>query len=308
VNYNKPPIPFNKISERDLSPSLRIVLIVSPDRSDVYFANQLLKNLNVVGVFVEQQKNRQIGHYIRRLLKYILAPWEIPNKVRNDHRHRQYRKKSSKIDRNYFGEQAWKINSPEKCKVVYTKGKNAINNIEYVNEVRNLKPDLISICGSSILRNEILSVAPKGVLNLHSGLSQVYRGTWTTLWAIYNREPEYVGATVHYVSAGIDDGDIIYQGRPEIQEGDNPETLYAKVVKLGVQMMLRAISDIQNGTVKSYRLEQKGKLYLKKMMSISVRDEAWKNAESNVITNYLNDKNSRDKAVQSIMMGVFCLK
>ncbi|MCZ6593928.1 MAG: formyl transferase [Bacteroidetes bacterium] len=112
--------------------------------------------------------------------------------------------------------------------MVYTEGKNAINNIEYVKEIRNLKPDLITVCGCSILRDGILSIPPQGVINLHSGLSQVYRGTWTTLWAIYNKEPEYVGATVHYVSAGIDDGDIFYQGRPEIQEGDNPETLYTK--------------------------------------------------------------------------------
>ena len=287
---------------------MRVILIVSPDRSDVYFGNQLLKNLNVVGVFVEQQQeNRQIGHYIRKLLKYMFAPWEIPNKVRNDRLYTQYRKKSHEIHRKYFGDEVSKINSPEKCKIVYTKGKNAINNIEYVKEIRNLDPDLIAVCGSSILRDGILSVAPKGVLNLHSGLSQVYRGTWTTLWAIYNKEPEYVGATVHYVSAGIDDGDIIYQGRPEIQQGDNPETLYAKVVKLGIQMMLRAISDIQNGTVKSYRLEQKGKLYLNKMMNISVIDAAWKNVEANVITDYLNHKDSRAIAVQAIMKGAFCL-
>jgi len=76
---------------------MRIVLIVSPDRSDIYFANQLLKNLNVVGVFVEQQQeNRQIGHYIRKLLKYMFAPWEIPNKVRHDRLHARYRKKVMK--------------------------------------------------------------------------------------------------------------------------------------------------------------------------------------------------------------------
>jgi len=36
------------------------------------------------------------------------------------------------------------------------------------------------------------------------------------------------------VAPGIDDGDIVYQGRPQIAAGDTPNMLYVKVVKLGV--------------------------------------------------------------------------
>lgn len=34
---------------------MRVLVVVSPDKSDVFFANQLMKFLNVVGVVVENQ-------------------------------------------------------------------------------------------------------------------------------------------------------------------------------------------------------------------------------------------------------------
>ena len=122
---------------------------------------------------------------------------------------------------------------------------------------------------------------------MHGGLAQRYRGVWTTLWAIYNEEPEYVGATVHYVSKGIDDGNIIYQGRPEIAEDDNHETLYVKVVKLGIDLMIKAIYDIQNNRVKSYPLKAKGTLYLRNMITPEILKEVWEKIDKGFIREYV---------------------
>ena len=106
------------------------------------------------------------------------------------------------------------------------------------------------------------------------------------MWAIYNEEPQYVGATVHYVSKGIDDGDIIYQGRPDISPDDNHESLYVKVVKLGAGLMIKAITDIERGTVESRKLKEKGKLYLSSKVTPEIIREVWRKVDAGVIRKY----------------------
>jgi methionyl-tRNA formyltransferase len=166
------------------------------------------------------------------------------------------------------------------------KGEGVINSPDYVEWIKALQPDVIAVCGTSMLGEPILGITPI-ILNLHSGLSQKYRGTWTTLWTIYNEEPEYVGYTVHFVTAGVDDGDVIYQGRPIICEDDNHETLYVKVVKHGTVAMLKAMDDIQSNSIRRYSLLQKGHLYQNSMLSTAVIKKTWHKVQAGLIRDYV---------------------
>jgi len=274
---------------------LKVVVLVSPDISDIYFANQLMKKLNVVGVIVENQNEYSNATLFTKGLKYLKNPKLISGKIKEEVYGKRFRELAFRINYKGFGEEGLRLNPSPGVKVIYTEGVRAINNPIYVEKIKSLKPDVIAVCGTSILKKEIIAIPPKGVLNLHGGLAQWYRGVWTTLWAVYNGEPEYVGATVHYVSDGIDDGNIIYQGRPEISEDDNQETLYVKVVKLGIELMVKAISEIGNGTVRSYPLKQKGRLYLSRHVTPEVVRETWKRVEAGAIRDYLRGQTARKK-------------
>ncbi len=289
--------------------AMRVVVLVGPDLSDIYFANQLIKRLNVVGIVVEQQHEKGKAAVLKRCLKvfkYTLKPWKLfkrytESKIRNN-----YYSMARKVGTEYFGDEGERLKKiTPGCRVVYTKGKNAINEPVSLEEIRKIRPDIMAVCGSSILRNGILAIPERGVLNLHGGLSQRYRGLWPTLWAVVNGEPEYIGATVHYVTPGIDDGDIVYQGRPMISPDDNPETLYAKVVQLGVEMMVKAIQDIQSGEVVRCPLEEKGRLYLGTMVTSEVLITAMERVGSGVIPEYLAEKASRDAKVTALMRCIF---
>lgn len=251
---------------------IRIVVIVSKDKSDLYFANQLMKRLNVVGVMVENQRHKpdSTPKYIKAI-KLLGMPHILAAKLYNNvieklrSKYAMYNKPENVAD---FGVQGLELFPVEDCSVLYTAGVNDINARENIEWLKKMKPDVIAVCGASIFKEEILSVPKKGVLNLHGGLSQKYRGLFTTDWAVYNEEPEYVGGTVHFVSPGIDDGDVVFQGRPDMTQNDNPNSLYVKVVKLGVDMMEQAIKDIQNDELKSARLVKKGDLYLGSMFGL----------------------------------------
>jgi len=281
-------------------------VLVSPDTSDIYFANQLIKNLNVVGVIVEKQREKV--NVFTKLLKiplFLFKPWLLVRKISKYLIMKPYSEMCANVDFEHFGEEGKELFLSKNCKAIYTEGKNALNEEVYVEEIKKLKPDLIAVCGASILKKPIISIPNKGTLNLHGGLPQKYRGIYTTLWAVYNQEPEYIGPTVHYVNEKIDDGNIIYQGRPNISIEDNPETLYVKVVKLGVKMMIRAISDIENNKVKDYPLEENGSLYLLKMVTPEIIKKAMKNIDGGVIAKYIKEKSSRDKKVIPLMRGVY---
>lgn len=274
---------------------LRVVVLVSSDMSDIYFANQLMKKLNVAGIIVENQNEYSNVTLFAKGLKYLKNPKLISEKIKEEVYGKRFRELAYRVNYKGFGEEGLELNPSTGAKVIYTEGVRAINSSIYVEKIKSLKPDIIAVCGTSILKKEILAIPSKGVINLHGGLSQWYRGVWATLWAVYNGEPEYVGATVHYVSDGIDDGNIIYQGRPEISADDNQESLYVKVVKLGIDLMIKSINEIGSGVVRSYPLRHKGRLYLSKQVTHEVVRDTWKRVEAGVIRDYIRGQKARKR-------------
>ncbi|MEX2475933.1 formyl transferase [Marinobacter sp.] len=295
------------------------MVIVSQDKSDLFFANRLAKVINVVGVVVENQlPERDSSSLLRKSLKYASRPATFAKKCAEvlDRRFNEpkqlYNRPENALD---FGEEgrAQAIGKEdvesrgERVPVWHTRGVNDINSPENREWICNLQPDVIAVCGASILKADLLSVPRHGVLNLHGGLSQFYRGLFTTDWAIHNAEPECVGATVHFVASGVDDGDVIYQGRPVIQGDDHPNSLYAKVVRLGVEMMTQAIIDIEHGCCRSVRLSRKGPLYLNHMFDVRAKRRTWQQVRKGVIPDYLSHKVERDARVITELINDFAL-
>jgi methionyl-tRNA formyltransferase len=290
--------------------STRVAVIVTPDASDLYFANQLIRRVNVVGVIVETQLAKPDN---TPALAKALKLWRQPRvllgkasaRIAAEARRRFaiYNQPENEPD---FGEDGRRLCSVDTCATLYTPGVRDINAPENVAWLRGLNPDVVAVCGASILRDAILSVPSKGILNLHGGLAQEYRGLFTTEWAIYNEQPEYIGATVHFVSAGIDDGDIVYQGRPNMGLEDNPHTLYVKVVRLGVDMMEQAIRDVEHGTLLRTALPEKGKVYLRRMFTPDKQDATWRKLRKGVISSYLENRAARDAPVLRRMVNNYC--
>ncbi|KXJ45179.1 MULTISPECIES: formyl transferase [Marinobacter] len=281
--------------------NFRLVILCSEDRSDLFFANKLAERFDPVGIFVESQRaDPSAEPALQKYLRLAKAPHQIPWKIFNRIAEQTWRKNALYNRSEYktdFGEAGRRILEADKQNVIYTTGASRINAPEYIEVLREMRPDLVVVCGASILRDEFLSVPRFGVLNLHGGLSQRYRGLFTTEWAVYNAEPEYVGGTVHFVTSGIDDGQIVYQGRPLIEANDTPNTLYEKVVHLGVEMMGAAIVDIRDDRLAAVELQQPGALYTNSMFTPHVLKETWRQYERGVIRDYCENKHKLDLPV-----------
>jgi phosphoribosylglycinamide formyltransferase-1 len=66
------------------------------------------------------------------------------------------------------------------------------------------------------------------LLNIHPSLLPSYKGLDTHARALAARDSHH-GASVHFVTAELDGGPVIMQGRLRIRAGDTPETVSARV-------------------------------------------------------------------------------
>jgi len=122
-----------------------------------------------------------------------------------------------------------------------------INSRDAIARLRGLSPDILLIYGTAIAGPEALKTA-KVVLNLHSGISPRYRGTYCAFWPIYNGEPDQVGATVHFCTGQVDGGPIIAQARVSLrQEDDTPHKVFARVAEAGPSLYAEAIRRVEAG-------------------------------------------------------------
>lgn len=136
-----------------------------------------------------------------------------------------------------------------------------INHPEVVELARRLRPDLICVFGTSLIRGELLKEGRLGIVNLHGGLSPEYRGADCTFWALYNGEPEKVGCTLHYIDAGIDTGRLIAHISPEVREGDSELELFWRAVRDSAEVYAEAVARLARGDRLGVSQPGKGRLY-----------------------------------------------
>ncbi|TMJ69851.1 MAG: formyl transferase, partial [Alphaproteobacteria bacterium] len=125
-----------------------------------------------------------------------------------------------------------------------------------------LKPDIIAVFGTGLIRGPLLSAGRVGIINLHGGLSPRYRGSDCTFWALYNGEFDQVGCTLHFIDPGIDTGDLIAHICPEVTEGDDELTLFWRAVRDSAAVYAECLQRLERGEALGRKQNERGNLYL----------------------------------------------
>lgn len=97
----------------------------------------------------------------------------------------------------------------------------SINDEATIEHVKNIAPDLVIVHGTSILSSNTLSKLDCPAINFHIGITPKYRGLHGGYWALYNRDADNFGSTVHFVDSGIDTGEVLAQKRISVGKDDN---------------------------------------------------------------------------------------
>ncbi len=241
---------------------MKTVILTSYTAPNVYLVNYLTDRKNVAAKVIEQKP----------LLATRSAKWDKRKRMLRKY---GFVKTMNKLLFNKYGNYLLNKNNERTISDLLFAGKDfdykkdiPTVNVENINEkkckdfIMEHNPDVIAVCGTTVIKPEIFQLAPKGAINIHVGIIPEYRSADPIFWALYNNEPDKVGVTIHYVDAGIDTGSIIYQEPVGVTKNDNLATLYCKCIKKGAALMSRALDDIEKGVVKPIRKENvKGKAY-----------------------------------------------
>lgn len=114
----------------------------------------------------------------------------------------------------------------------------------------------VSIFFGYILRPEILNLFPAGCINLHPAWLPYNRGAHPNVWSIVEGTP--AGATLHYIDAGVDTGDIIAQTQLEVEPIDTGERLYRRLERASVELFTSAWPAVRAGRAPRIRQDPGG--------------------------------------------------
>jgi len=125
---------------------------------------------------------------------------------------------------------------------------NDINSQASYNWIKSLRPDVIFCLGwSSLLKKNILSLAPMGVLGFHPTKLPYNRGRHPLIWTLI-LELKKSATTFFFMNQGADSGDIVSQREFEISINDDARDLYDKVVNNSLKQLEEIFPKLKNKT------------------------------------------------------------
>lgn len=93
----------------------------------------------------------------------------------------------------------------------------------------------------------LLGSAPRGAVGLHLSLLPRHRGPDPLFWTYVHDDPA-AGITVHWLDAGEDTGDVIFQAAVPLDRGRDVADLYTELSRRGAELLERALGAIVSGT------------------------------------------------------------
>ncbi len=123
-----------------------------------------------------------------------------------------------------------------------------LKNPEFINSLKNLKPDLQVVVAFRMLPEVVWSLPTLGTINVHASLLPQYRGAAPINWAIINGEQE-TGVTTFKLVHEIDKGNILLQEKVAIGDNETAGELYERLKETGSQLLVKTIKGLQQNNI-----------------------------------------------------------
>jgi len=115
--------------------------------------------------------------------------------------------------------------------------------------LEDIKPNLVVLGGTRIIKPALITIPRDGMLNSHPGLLPECRGSASVAWSIYFDIP--IGCTVHFIDPSIDTGPIIKSQLIPVHREDTYEKLCWETIGLAGELMVYAVDQWTKGTLKA---------------------------------------------------------
>lgn len=260
---------------------MRTILLTSTFRRHHYMANTLAAGCDLVGVW-QEEKSFHPERYARNQAEERVITEHFENRDASEEQ--------------YFpahGRVAPSLN-------VRRVPPGACNDPGEIEQMAALQPAVVLVFGTGMLRERVLNTFAGRIINIHLGLSPYYRGSGTNFWPLVNREPEYVGASVHCLDPRLDYGSILTHARPPIERGDGPHDIGNKAILRAAEVALQAAALLLTGNTGILPQWTKGRLYQRKHFSADAVRRLYRHFETGMIDEYLAHRPARDAVLRLI--------
>lgn len=113
--------------------------------------------------------------------------------------------------------------------------------------IRRFMPDvLVTASFGQMLKENILNLAPYGVINVHASLLPKYRGSAPINYAIINGEKK-TGITIMKTALSLDSGDMILKKELDISDDETAGDLLKRLSIVGGELLISALDKIEDG-------------------------------------------------------------
>jgi methionyl-tRNA formyltransferase len=124
----------------------------------------------------------------------------------------------------------------------------SVNDPAFTKIIKELAPDLIIVNGTRIIAAATLAEIQCPIINVHVGITPLYRGVHGAYWALVNNDKTNCGVTVHAIDKGIDTGAILAQGTIEVGKADNFITYPYLQFEKAIQLVKKVVPAVLNRT------------------------------------------------------------
>ncbi|MBI4552322.1 MAG: methionyl-tRNA formyltransferase [Candidatus Latescibacteria bacterium] len=117
---------------------------------------------------------------------------------------------------------------------------------EFLRTLRECQAEVFVVVAFSILPAPVLSIPPRGTINLHASLLPKYRGAAPIPWAIINGETE-TGVTTFFIEQRVDTGQILLQRSTPIGPDETAGELHDRLATMGATLVRETVDRIAAG-------------------------------------------------------------
>ncbi len=140
-----------------------------------------------------------------------------------------------------------------------------LRDTEAQQQLRELKPEIMVVVAYGlILPSEILTIPPRGCINVHASLLPQWRGAAPIQRAILAGDP-LTGITIMQMDQGLDTGDMLKKVECPIEPLDNSLSLQRKLATLGSEALLATLEDLELGNTHPEKQDATLSSYAKKI-------------------------------------------
>jgi methionyl-tRNA formyltransferase len=164
-------------------------------------------------------------------------------------------------DQNHFEQTMFFGDTPHGLDRVGVAEVDNINSADAHRAIAGFAPTLGLVFGTRRLSPATIALFAGGLLNVHRGISQNYRGLDSDLWAIYHSDWTGIGATIHFVETQLDTGAILAQERLELTPGMKCHELRFYTTVSATRMMRSILQGYLAGRIAAQAQAKIGRYY-----------------------------------------------